>query len=350
MFTLLTRRRLLALLVLTSILVVTIDRNGNPLIDRVRRGFAVVVAPFERASEAIARPVGNAWDGITKVDDLKRENAELKDQLERQYGAEIQYRVTALEHSALLELNRLTSAGNLKSETARVVGGAPSNFQNTIDIDKGSSVGIAVGMPVVSGAGLIGKISKVFPNRSIVLLITDPSYYMPAAVLTGVIPDLPTSETPTGGTTVNGLPIENISTTSTTSTTSTIAVAPSTTSTSVPVGGASSPTAGVTTTTAAPVELIRETGGVSGQGTGLPLLLRFVDDTVAFNEFKVKSTVKTAGGADSLSPPGIPIGEISKISKQTGNRSPLVEIKPYAKLNQLNFVAVVLYVPNPGAS
>ena len=31
-------------------------------------------------------------------------------------------------------------------------------------------------MPVTDGAGLIGKVTKVYPDRSVVMLITDPQF------------------------------------------------------------------------------------------------------------------------------------------------------------------------------
>jgi rod shape-determining protein MreC len=49
-----------------------------------------------------------------------------------------------------------------------------SSFERTIELDQGSSRGIAVGMPVVTGGGLLGRIAQVSDSRSRVELITDP--------------------------------------------------------------------------------------------------------------------------------------------------------------------------------
>ena len=43
------------------------------------------------------------------------------------------------------------------------------------------------------------------------------------------------------------------------------------------------------------------------------------------------------------------IGVITNIKKLTGSTSSLVEVTPNASLKKLNFVAVVLYVPNNDA-
>jgi rod shape-determining protein MreC len=335
------------------VLAITLDRNDNPVIDRIGRGFSVVTSPFERGAEAIADPVVNAWHGVTDYDDVKRENEALRDELERQRGAEIEFRAGIQEQLALLDLNDIDSAGRYKAVTARVVGSAPTNFRNTIEIDQGSRQGIGEGMPVVGGAGLVGKVTQVFPDRSIVLLITDPSYYMTAAVFTGDIPGDPRAQpSSTQNTTVSGNPDGDLTSTTSTTTSTTTPATPSTTtstSTTTTVAGAVTDP-GTTTTTRPPIEVVRETGGIAGQGTGRPLLLRLIDDSVAFNELGPGSIVKTAGGSKDLAPAGIVIGEVSKVSTQPGNRAPLVEVTPYSDLDTLIFVAVILYRPDPGAS
>ena len=45
-------------------------------------------------------------------------------------------------------------------------------------------------------------------------------------------------------------------------------------------------------------------------------------------------------------PQGIPIGRITSVLKQQGNSSTVVEVRPNADLRRLNFVAVVLFLPN----
>jgi rod shape-determining protein MreC len=58
---------------------------------------------------------------------------------------------------------------------ARVISEGPSNYRRTLAIDLGAQEGIERGMPVVTEAGLVGRIDKVYPDSSTVLLITDAS-------------------------------------------------------------------------------------------------------------------------------------------------------------------------------
>ena len=113
----------------------------------------------------MSKPIANAWYGITHYDDVKTENEALHDQVEHQKGAEIEAKTAINIANDLLKLNRLTSVHNIKGVAAQVIGEAPSNFQNTIEITVGSRDGVAVGMPVTDGAGLIGKVTKVYPDQ-----------------------------------------------------------------------------------------------------------------------------------------------------------------------------------------
>ena len=355
------RRRVIALLVLTSILLVTLDQRGSAIIDRTRSVMSLVLEPFDAAARVISRPVVNAWKGITQYDELVRENERLQEQIDSQRGAEIVARAAILEYQELLTLNRLLGSSSYPTATAQVQGDSPSNFQYTVEIDKGSVDGIAVGMPVVNGGGLVGKITRVTPNSSIVLLIVDPDFSIGAKVLTQaerVTPAPLITASPTGGISLNP------DTTTTSSTTTTVAAEPteSATATTIdsvqgpldPVDTGTTPTpvastdsTVATTTTIPPVEIIRETGTLSGQGANLPLVLRFVNDSSSQGRVKVGSTVQTAGGTQSIAPAGLPIGEITAIRQQSGSRAQLVEVRSSAgDLSKLNFVRVILYVPN----
>ena len=361
MFSSLSRRRVAVLLVLTSLLLITLDRRGNPAINSVRNVFASVLHPFETAADAIAQPITDAFAAVQGYDELKQENEQLRDQLEAQKGIDAKSMVAILELQELQELNRLLSTSNLPAVTARVVGEAPSNFQNTIEINVGANRGVAVGMPVTNGAGLIGRITKVYSDRSVVILITDPNYNVQTEVLSPLeSPGVAVTTTTDPELTPSGIsPSDLTSTTTSTTTTTTTTLldlsattVPGATDQSVPADptGASTstpPSSSSSTTLAAGAEVVRETGVLTGQGSDRPLLFRFIDDSAALKSVKVGARVVTAGGGQSLAPQGLPIGTITLIERQLGSRAPIVEVTPNASLAQLGFVSVVLFVPNP---
>ena len=351
----LSRRRVVVLLILTSLLLITLDRRGhNSFIDKARQGFAVILRPFDIAADAVSKPIANAWYGITRYDDVKAENQALKDQIEHQKGAEIEAQTAITKFFELLKLYHLTSVHSYKSVIAQVVGEAPSNFQNTVEITVGTRDGIAVGMPVTDGAGLIGKVTKVYPDRSVVMLITDPQFSVQAQVLSRVDEEDATSTTSIAplNTAISGRPLDSTTTTSTTTTTT--EPLSSTTTTTAPTdvgatpGESTTSTSSTTTTTLPNVTVRRETGDIDGQGADRPMRFSLIDDT-ALTNVKVGDTVETAGGTKSLAPQSIPIGKITAVTRKLGSRSPIVEVEPNASLTQLNFVSVVLFVPNQAA-
>jgi cell shape-determining protein MreC len=349
-FSSLSRRRVVVLLILTSLLLITLDRrSNNVVVDKARQAFAVILRPFDIAAEAVSKPIANAWYGITKVDELKAENEALRDQVEHQKGAEIEAQTAITKFYELLKLYRLTSVHSYKSVIAQVVGEAPSNFQNTVEITVGTRDGIAVGMPVTDGAGLIGKVTKVYPDRSVVMLITDPQFSVQAQVLSRVDEEeggSTSSSTP--NTAPSGRPLDSTTSTSTTTTTTEPESTTTTTVVGATPGQSTTSTSSTTTTTLPEFTVRRETGDIDGQGADRPLLFSLIDDT-ALTNVKVGDTVETAGGTKSLAPQSIPIGKITAVNRRLGSRSPIVEVEPNASLTQLNFVSVVLFVPNQAA-
>lgn len=347
MFSSLSRRRVIALVVLTCLLFITLDKHGNPVIDRVRGVLATVLQPIDTATRAIALPIERTWYGITNYSDLERENEALRDQIEHQKGNDVEARSAVLEYRLLLKVQQLASKFNYPTVTAQVIGDSPGNYQNTVEINVGSNQGIGTGMPVTNGAGLVGRITRVYPTHSLVKLITDPGYSVQAQVLSA-------SEDVDIDTPLPSLPATGSSTTSSTSTTST------TSTTTVPASGngngngSGSTTAPSTSTpvatTTTMLEVVRETGMLEGQGGNKPLVLRFVDTNSSLANVKVGAIVDTAGGTKGLAPQGIPIGVITRIVKQSGDSGKIVEVTPNASLSQLNFVAVVRYQPNDDVS
>src|SRR3546814_17335723 len=73
--------------------------------------------------------------------------------------------------------------GDVPTTAARVVAGAPSNFSHTVYIYNGTDDGVREGMPVITGAGLAGKVVQATGGRSTVQLITDPEFKVGIRIL-----------------------------------------------------------------------------------------------------------------------------------------------------------------------
>src|SRR5688572_28866752 len=115
------RRRVIALLLLSSILLITLDIRGSSTIDRLRSGFALVLQPFDTAARAASRPVVNAWRGVRDYDDLLRENELLREQIANDRGSAIEAQAAIYQYQELLNLNHLVGLSYPKV-TAEVQG------------------------------------------------------------------------------------------------------------------------------------------------------------------------------------------------------------------------------------
>ena len=167
----------LVFLLLTSVTVITLDfsDDGAGLISAVRNGAADALSPVRSAAAAVLDPVGDALAGITGYGDLQEENAALRARIAELEGEVLRDEGAEQELSEALALLELDFAGDLPRVDARVVSAPISNFEQTIELDRGSDHGIDVDMPVVTGAGLLGRTVAVSDSRSVVQLITDPA-------------------------------------------------------------------------------------------------------------------------------------------------------------------------------
>jgi rod shape-determining protein MreC len=169
-------RLTIALLVLTSLTLLTLDFRDAAVIQSARRTAANVFSPLRGAAETVSEPFTNAWHGVTSYGDVKAENERLRRRIEDLEGAPVLEEDAAQQLAELLAQQDLEWVGTIPTTAARVLSGSPSNFSHTVDISKGSRDGIKVGMPVVNGAGLVGKVVLVARDRSTIELITDPDF------------------------------------------------------------------------------------------------------------------------------------------------------------------------------
>jgi rod shape-determining protein MreC len=365
------RRRAVALLALTSILLITLDRQNNSLISGARDVFGFVFHPVEDATRVITRPIQNAWRGMTNYDELEAENERLQDRLDQQEGAFIAALAIVRDAQELLALNGIDNLVDVSSVTAQVIGASPSNYSQTVEINQGSDRGLQVGMTVVNAAGLVGKITQVFPNRSVVMLASDVQYAIPVQVVNQPEDATTTTTTTTPPTTTTTAPT---TTTTAPTTTTTIAASPgsvasvtsssvpSTTTTTIDLSGVDFEALGSTTvavstiapgaTTPAPSTTIDindlptvETGIFRGRGRDKAPVVEFIDQNARFGEVRVGALVITSGGSSSLAPRGIVVGRVIKIVERTGTAGAVLEVRLTARLSTLNFVRVLLYQP-----
>ena len=177
-------RHRLVLLALTAITLLTVDLNGFGPIQSAQRVARDVLHPVTSLASAVFSPVGDAWNSIFNYGDLEAENLALRAELEELQGAVIRGEADTQTLRRLLEATELAYVGDVERVTAGVVRGSVGNFDDhVITIDKGSREGIRVGMAVVTGAGMVGRIERVDSATSTVQLISDASLFIGARLV-----------------------------------------------------------------------------------------------------------------------------------------------------------------------
>lgn len=344
-----TRRRAIILLVLTSIILITLDLQNSSSITGLRNIFGALFRPVESTTRVVTRPISNAWHGVFDYNDVLDENDRLRERVAQQEGATIAAAASVRLAQELLALNGLPTLAGINAVTAQVIGDSPTNFSQTIEINQGSESGIRVGMPVLNAAGLIGKITKVYGDRSVVMLITDPDFALSVKVVNSPRQTTTTTIAKSNAAVPSPIvPVEpdssleiDASTTTTTTTTTTIAgFTPSVTTLPAVPSGVSSITVPLASDLA-----VRETGVIEGRGPSRQPTVRFISNAVRFGDIQVGVPIVTAGGSRSLAPPDILIGTVARVVERLGSAGPVLEIELVADLTNLSFLRVLLYQP-----
>lgn len=172
-------RPTIVILILLTITVLTLDFRDVGVVKDARRWAGTALSPLQDAADWAGTPLSNAWNGITNYNDVTEENRRLRARIEEYEGQEAQAEGAAQVIAQLEELLNeadIPWVGDVGTVTARVVQEPANAFAHEIVIEKGSSSGIEVGMPVVTAAGLAGQVVSVEPDRSWVRLITDPQF------------------------------------------------------------------------------------------------------------------------------------------------------------------------------
>lgn len=171
-------RFVLLVLVLTAVTLITLDAraSGGGITGNIRARAHDILAPVQDATHSVLQPVGDFFSGVLHYGDLKKENARLRDQLAQTQGRDLQAAEAQRESQLLLEQQHLDFVGAIPTVAARVVDATASNFEVSVQIDRGTDAGVGVGMPVVAGQGLVGRVVGVSASRATVLLETDASF------------------------------------------------------------------------------------------------------------------------------------------------------------------------------
>jgi rod shape-determining protein MreC len=132
-----------------------------------------LTSPFQLAVQRSVSFVSSIWNNYFACVSNAQEGSVLKNRLARVQEIENQNRELTMENARLKKFVAFTSSASGTYVAARVIARDPSPWFKTLMIDKGEKHGLKKNAPIVVPEGIVGQITKVSPNFSRVLLITD---------------------------------------------------------------------------------------------------------------------------------------------------------------------------------
>jgi rod shape-determining protein MreC len=184
------RRATLGVLVGLSIVLLTASfGNGGGVVHGFQAAAQAVLSPIEEGASRAFQPFRDLvnWIGDTvhakgKVDGMKKDLATTRAQLAQSQAA-------VRENQQLQALVNLHKRPDFPQGTdpigARVIARSPTVWYSTVQIDVGKGDGVRQDDPVVTGDGLVGKVTDVAGGTATVTLITDSS----SAVSAEIVPE-----------------------------------------------------------------------------------------------------------------------------------------------------------------
>ena len=265
----------LVTLLLVNLVAMAVDARDPVTKQRMFRVWAqAIFSPVQSISSRAGGAGSGIINRIINFNSTAQENERLQRRLEE---VELQLRnsqAAASENENLRSLLNLKETTGYEAAPARVIARDSSVWFNTITLNRGSSSGIALNMPVVTGGGIVGRVVALSPWTAQVMLLTD--------------------EKAAAGAVVGQLESGAV-------------------------------------------------GSIRGKPESGLVEMRYVSGLQKVN---LGDYVLTTG-QDGIYPPGLNIGEVVDLKTGTATQAHQILIRPSARLDQLEEVAVLLYRPLP---
>jgi len=176
MDTLLNRYRnitVLLLVIFAQLILLAYQVKNNRDVRLIRMWAVVSVTPVARSIEFVRDGVTHFTENYVFLKDAQGENRRMQKEL-GQLKLENQYLKNELATADRAEaLTALQAHTPSRMVAARVVGAATGGTSKAVFVDRGTIAGVEKGMAVVTPDGIVGKVLAVYPNASLVLLVTD---------------------------------------------------------------------------------------------------------------------------------------------------------------------------------
>ena len=136
---------------------------------------SLALSPFERSVSWVGGQIRQALGTVYEIATVHRQNQMLRNEVEqlRELNLEAgEYAAENVRLRALLDYKQAATQFDLTA--ARVIGRDSATWTSMITVNRGQIDGIMKNMPVVTGKGLVGRITEVGIDSAKVQLILDP--------------------------------------------------------------------------------------------------------------------------------------------------------------------------------
>ncbi|WP_426111755.1 rod shape-determining protein MreC [Massilia sp. PWRC2] len=153
------------------------------MLDMVRQGAATVLYPLQMLALVPRDASANMGSYFSTLASLQKQLQELRHQ---QVSTAQQLQQAQLQIAENVQLRKLMGAREhlpVKSMMSEILYDARDPASRKVVLDRGLRQGVALGMPVIDNAGVVGQVTRVFPFTSEVTLLTDREQAIPVQVL-----------------------------------------------------------------------------------------------------------------------------------------------------------------------
>lgn len=148
-------------------------RDGVTKQRMIRVWAQALLSPFQRATAGVGSTGSGFFQYISNLRNAAAENTQLKQHIEQMEMELNQLRADRDENKRLRELLDFKEKAQYQMVTAGIIARDPSIWFDTVTLNRGSTSGIELNMPVATPGGIVGRIVGVGPWSSQVMLITD---------------------------------------------------------------------------------------------------------------------------------------------------------------------------------
>ena len=176
------RRLLVGVFILILLLLLFLPRQSQEWLGQVGGPLAMILEVPLQLVATIQDSVGETWSHYIALQQVWEENQNLKVQIQQLQGEQNRLREQAFLAMDFQKLSMYQATAPMTTVPAHIIGRNVSNWYRAMVIDKGARDGIHAEMGVITDAGVVGRIVRVNPMTSIMLLLSDPN-----VAITGMI-------------------------------------------------------------------------------------------------------------------------------------------------------------------